>query len=69
MVGNTPVPISKVAPEATVADAVSKMRGEGCGSVLVPLVSPAVASTEQAFGIFTERDFVKVLAGGLIDAR
>lgn len=59
--------VAQVPRESSVADAVLEMREKRTGSVLVPLLLPSSAAT--AFGIFTERDFLHVLASGAADAR
>ena len=59
----------EVPPECSIVDAAEAMRAAGTGSVLIPLVAPSVASSAQAFGLFTERDLLKVLAVGPRDVR
>ena len=59
----------EVPPEHSIAEAVEAMRAAETGSVLIPLVSPSAASSAQAFGLFTERDLLKVLAAGPRDLR
>ena len=59
----------EVPPEHSIAEAVEAMRTAETGSVLIPLVAPSAASSAQAFGLFTERDLLKVLAAGPRDLR
>ena len=59
----------EVPAERSVAEAAEAMRKAGTGSVLIPLVDPALASSAQAFGLFTERDLLKVLAAQQYDPR
>jgi CBS domain-containing protein len=52
----------EVAHNATVAEAVLEMRRWRAGSVLVPVeAGKTVGDSRSEFGIFTERDFVKML--------
>ena len=48
-------------PSASVADAVLMMRRWGAGSVLVPSQGPSVGRSRHACGIFTERDYLRLL--------
>ena len=44
--------------------AVGRMRSRKVGSVVAPTMAPTMADSLGAFGIFTERDYVKALAAG-----
>jgi CBS domain-containing protein len=48
-------------PSSSVADAVLLMRQWGAGSVLVPSRGSSVGASRRAFGIFTERDYIRLL--------
>jgi len=48
-------------PASTVADAVLMMRQWGADSVLVPSEGPSVGRSRHACGIFTERDYIRLL--------
>lgn len=48
-------------PSSSVADAVQLMRQWGAGSVLVPSGGPSVDTSRRACGIFTERDYMRLL--------
>ena len=56
--------IGDVTRDATVRDAIQKMRERNIGSVLVPTHAHTMAESKVGFGIFTERDALRALASG-----
>lgn len=46
---------------ATVGEAVLEMRRWKAGSVLVPVLGGSIAESRHGFGIFTERDYIRLL--------
>jgi len=56
--------VVEVPLKSPVSIAVELMRERKVGSVVAPTMGPTIAESAGAFGIFTERDYVKALAGG-----
>ena len=54
----------EVPHSSTVAEAVTQMRKGRAGSVLVPTHGETIRESRHGFGIFTERDYLRVLGGG-----
>jgi CBS domain-containing protein len=64
----------EVEPAATVAEAVLEMRRGRAGSVLIPVHGGTIRESRHGFGIFTERDYLRLLgsagrSGQSLDAR
>ena len=59
--------VATVPRESTVADAVKCMRDRRVGSVLVPTSESTLEDSRDAFGIFTERDYLKLLSNAASD--
>ena len=59
--------IASVERGSTVADAVRSMREQRVGSVLIPTAGQTLSESLHSFGIFTERDYLKLLAKSAAD--
>ena len=53
--------VAELAPSATVSEAVATMRERNAGAVLVPTRGASIAESRLGFGIFTERDYLRLL--------
>ena len=62
--GESPWGIVEMPMGETLSIAVGRMRARKVGSVVAPTMGVDMASSLGAFGIFTERDYVKALAAG-----
>ena len=57
-----PPSIATVPRGASVAEAVKEMRTRRVGSVLIPSAGATLGESRHAFGIFTERDYLKLIS-------
>ena len=59
--------IASVERGSTVADAVRSMREQRVGSFLIPTAGQTLSESLHSFGIFTEKDYLKLLAKSAAD--